>query len=104
MRSLSALRSIGNARSILATDRLTADSTQEALRTYRHPIKNEDLWLDFHTMCKRETMEYDTEYLQKYNEDLNATRLEMFHASVHRMTPYGRTHEYNGYVSGGIHR
>jgi len=48
-------------------------SIQEALRMYLQPIKNDDPQLDFYTMYKRETMEYDTEYMQKYNEDLNTT-------------------------------
>ena len=49
------------------------DSIQEALRMYFQPIKTNDPNLDFYTMYKRETMEYDTEYMQKYNEDLNTT-------------------------------
>ena len=40
---------------------------------YLQPIKNDDPQLDFYTMYKRETVEYDTEYMQKYNEDLNTT-------------------------------
>ena len=40
---------------------------------YFQPIKNDDPKLDFFTMYKRETMEYDTEYMNKYNEDLNTT-------------------------------
>ena len=40
---------------------------------YFQPIKNEDPKLDFYTMYKRETVEYDTEYMQKYNDDLNTT-------------------------------
>ena len=40
---------------------------------YFQPIKNDDPQLDFYTMYKRETMEYDTEYMNKYNEDLNTT-------------------------------
>ena len=40
---------------------------------YFQPIKNDDPILDFYTMYKRETVEYDTEYMQKYNEDLNTT-------------------------------
>ena len=40
---------------------------------YLQPIKNDDPRLDFYAMYKRETMEYDTEYMQKYNEDLNTT-------------------------------
>ncbi|KAF9783409.1 hypothetical protein BJ322DRAFT_1070651 [Thelephora terrestris] len=46
---------------------------QEALRMYLQPIKNDDPQLDFYTMYKRETLEYDTEYMNKYNEDLNTT-------------------------------
>ena len=60
--------------SIARTNKLTpALSIQEALRMYLQPIKNDDPQLDFYTMYKRETMEYDTEYMQKYNEDLNTT-------------------------------
>ena len=49
------------------------DSIQEALRMYLQPIKNDDPQLDFYTMYKRETTEYDAEYMQKYDEDLNTT-------------------------------
>jgi len=60
--------------SIVSANKLTpAHSIQEALRMYLQPIKNDDPQLDFYTMYKRETMEYDTEYMQKYNEDLNTT-------------------------------
>ena len=59
---------------IVTTDTLTGDaSIQEALRMYLQPIKNDDPQIDFYTMYKRETTEYDTEYMQKYNEDLNTT-------------------------------
>ena len=51
----------------------TGHSIQEALRIYFPPIKNDDPKLDFYTMYKRETMEYDAQYLDKYNEDLNTT-------------------------------
>ena len=64
------VRQIG---SIARTGELTRDSIQEALRMYLQPIKNDDPQLDFYTMYKRETVEYDTEYMQKYNEDLNTT-------------------------------
>ena len=40
---------------------------------YLQPIKNDDPQLDFYTMYRRETVEYDAEYMQKYNEDLNTT-------------------------------
>jgi len=60
--------------SIARSDELTpAHSIQEALRMYLQLIKNNDPQLDFYTMYKRETMEYETEYMQKYNEDLNTT-------------------------------
>jgi len=63
-----------DAESIAGTNKLTpTHSIQEALRMYLQPIKNDDPQLDFYTMYKRETMEYDTEYMQKYNEDLNTT-------------------------------
>ena len=62
-----------NPGSITRTNNLTGDSIQEALRMYLQPIKNDDPQLDFYTMYKRETVEYDTEYMQKYNEDLNTT-------------------------------
>jgi len=55
------------------TNRLIPDSIQEALRMYLQPIKNDDPQLDFYTMYKRETVEYDTIYMQKHNEDLNTT-------------------------------
>ena len=55
------------------TNELTPRSIQEALRMYFQPIKNDDPQVDFYTMYKRETVEYDTEYMQKYNEDLNTT-------------------------------
>jgi len=59
--------------SATTNDLIPAHSIQEALRMYLQPIKNDDPQLDFYTMYKRETMEYDTEYMQKYNEDLNTT-------------------------------
>jgi len=69
-------------------NRLTLDSIQEALRMYLQPIKNDDPKLDFYTMYKRETMEYDTEYMQKHDEDLNTTlifvcpRVPSFHCTA----------------------
>ena len=62
-----------DAGSVTKTSKLTPNSIQEALRMYLQPIKNDDPQLDFYTMYKRETVEYDTEYMQKYNEDLNTT-------------------------------
>ena len=58
---------------IARTNKLTQDSIQDALRMFFQPIKNDDPTLDFYIMYKRETTEYDTEYMQKYNEDLNTT-------------------------------
>ena len=55
------------------TNELTPHSIQEALRMYLQPIKNDDPQLDFYTIYRRETVEYDAEYMQKYNEDLNTT-------------------------------
>ena len=40
---------------------------------YFQPTKNDDPRVDFYTMYKRETVEYDSEYMNKYNEDLNTT-------------------------------
>ena len=40
---------------------------------YFQPIKNEDPRLDFYTVYKREAMEYDAEWMRKYNEELNIT-------------------------------
>jgi len=37
---------------------------------FSQPIENDDPKLDFYTMHKRETVEYDGEYIQKHNEDL----------------------------------
>ena len=59
--------------SIVRINELTQDSIQEALRMYFQPIENDDPQLDFYTMYKRETTEYDAEHMQKYNEDLNTT-------------------------------
>ena len=61
------------AQPIARTNALTPDSIQEALRMFLQPIKNDDPRLDFYTMYKRETTEYDTDYMQKHNEDLNTT-------------------------------
>jgi len=40
---------------------------------FLQPIKNDDPKIDFYTMYKREATEYDTEYMQNHNEDLNTT-------------------------------
>ena len=53
---------------------LTAEhSIQDALRSFFQPIKTDDPRLDFYTMYRREAMEYDTDYVKKYDEDLNTT-------------------------------
>jgi len=52
---------------------LTERSLQDALRTFFQPIKTDDPRLDFYTMYKREATEYDTDYVKKYDEDLNTT-------------------------------
>ena len=48
-------------------------SLQDALRSFFQPIKTGDPRLDFYTMYKREATEYDTDYVKKYDEDLNTT-------------------------------
>jgi len=52
---------------------LSPRSFQDALRAFFQPIKTEDSRLDFYTMYKREATEYDTDYVKKYDEDLNTT-------------------------------
>ena len=60
--------------SVARTSRLTGDhSIQEALRTYLQPIKYDDPQLDFYTMYKQETTEYDNRRMQKCSEDLDTT-------------------------------
>ena len=62
-------------RIVARTNELTRDSIQGTLRMYLQPIKKGDPQVDFYTMYKRETVEYDTEYIlmQKHNGDLNTT-------------------------------
>jgi len=55
----------------LLTDHGT--SIQDALRVFLPPIKNDDTRLDFYTVYKKEATEYDTDYVKKYDEDLNTT-------------------------------
>ena len=40
---------------------------------YFQPIKHNDPQLDFYTIYEWKTLGYDTEYMQKYNGDLNTT-------------------------------
>jgi len=64
----------GDVESVSITNKLTQDcSIQDALRVFFQPIKNDDPQIDFYTMYKREATEYDAEYMQNYNEDLNTT-------------------------------
>ena len=46
---------------------------QDALRVFFPPIKNDDPSIDFYVMYKKESTEYDTNYVKKYDEDLNTT-------------------------------
>ena len=62
-----------DAGSIATTNELTPDSIQEALQKYFQPIKYDDPGLDFYTMYKRETTEYDKDSMDKYDEDLDTT-------------------------------
>ena len=55
------------------TEVLTERSLQDALKTFFQPIKTGDPRVDFYTMYKREATEYDTDYVKKYDEDLNTT-------------------------------
>ena len=60
--------------SVSETNKLTRESSiQDALRMFLQPIKNDDPKIVFYTMYKREATEYDTAYMQNYNEDLNTT-------------------------------
>lgn len=38
---------------------------------YPQPIKTDDPLLDFYAMHKRDTVEYDAEFMSKYGDDLN---------------------------------
>ncbi|KAF9653352.1 hypothetical protein BDM02DRAFT_1902019 [Thelephora ganbajun] len=46
---------------------------QDALRAFFQPIKTDDPRLDFYTMYNREATGYDTDYVKKYDDDLNTT-------------------------------
>ena len=46
-------------------------SLRVVLTTFFHPIKNDDLQIDFYTVYKREAAGYDMDYVKKYDEDLN---------------------------------
>ena len=49
------------------------NSIQDALRGFLPPTKYDDARLDFYTVYKKEATEYDTDYIKKYDEDLNTT-------------------------------
>ena len=48
-------------------------SIQDALRLFMPPLKSDEARTDFYTVYKRESTEYDTNYVKKYDEDLNTT-------------------------------
>ena len=54
-------------------------SLQEALRVFFQPIKHDDPRLDFYAIYKKEATEYDTDYVKKYDEDLNTTLIFVRH-------------------------
>ena len=66
----------------LVADLLTVGgSLQDALRTFFQPIKTDDARVDFYTMYKREATEYDSDYVKKYDDDLNTTLIFVRHSS-----------------------
>ena len=62
---------------------LTGRSLQEALRMFFQPLKTDDPRVDFYTMYKRESSEYDTDYVKKYDEDLNTTLIFVRYLSAY---------------------
>jgi len=48
-------------------------SIQDTLRLFMPPLKSDEARTDFYTVYKRESTEYDTNYVKKYDEDLNTT-------------------------------
>ena len=48
-------------------------SFRDALETFFNPKKTNDLRRDFYTIYHKEANEYDTDYIKKYDEDLNTT-------------------------------
>ena len=56
------------------------------------PIKNDDPQPDFYTMRKRETVEYDTEYMQEHNDDLNTTLIFVCCFCISSYCPYSVDH------------
>ena len=64
---------------------LTGRSLQDALRTFFQPIKTDDPRVDFYTMYKKESAEYDMDYIKKYDEDLNTTLIFVRYLSAYRV-------------------
>ena len=60
---------------------LTGRSIHDVLRNFIPPIKTGDPRVDFYAMYKKESLEYDTEYVKKYDEDLNTTLIFVRHLS-----------------------
>ena len=58
---------------------LNGYSLQDALRVFFQPIKTDDARLDFYTTYRKEATEYDTDYVRKYDEDLNTTLIFVRH-------------------------
>jgi len=54
-------------------------SIQDALRAFLQPIKTDDPRIDFYTVYKKEATEYNTDYVKKYDEDLNTTLIFVRH-------------------------
>ena len=52
---------------------LNGRSFQDALRAFFQPIRNDDPRLDFYTIYEKEVTQYDTDYVKKYDDDLNTT-------------------------------
>ena len=52
---------------------LSRSSFQDALRDFFPPIQTGDPRHDFYTMYNKEAMDYDTDNVKKYDEDLNTT-------------------------------
>ena len=56
---------------------------------YFQPVKSDSPSPIFYNMYKRETAEYDTEYMQKHDEDLNTTLIfvRFLHSRYHCTMP-----------------
>ena len=62
---------------------LTGRSIHDVLRNFIQPIKTGDPRVDFYTMYKKEAAEYDTDYVKKYDEDLNTTLIFVRYSFPH---------------------